>query len=66
VPAIETPTGLAVYPKDILFAPRSVVERSTNLVRYTVMPLGGHYAASEQPAAAVAELTAFFTSLQSA
>jgi pimeloyl-ACP methyl ester carboxylesterase len=66
VPAIETPTGLAVYPKDILFAPRSVVERSTNLVRYTVMPLGGHYAASEQPAAAVAELTAFFRSLQSA
>ena len=55
-----------VYPKDVVFVPRSLAERATNLVRWTVMPRGGHYGPSEQPAAAVGELTTFFHALRDA
>ena len=65
-PIVKAPTGIAVYPKDVVFVPRSLAERATNLVRWTVMPRGGHYGPSEQPAAAVGELTTFFHALRDA
>ena len=46
--------------------PRSLAERATNLVRWTVMPRGGHFGPAEQPEAAVKELTTFFHSLREA
>jgi pimeloyl-ACP methyl ester carboxylesterase len=61
---IEAPTGVAVYPKDVVFAPRALAERATNLVRWTVMPRGGHFGPAEQPQAAVQELTSFFHALR--
>ncbi len=63
LPIVEAPTGMGVYPKDVVFVPRARAERATNLVRWTVMPRGGHYGPSEDPEAAVAELTSFFRSL---
>ena len=66
LPIVEVPTGIGVYPKDVAFVPRWVAEKATNLVRWTVMPRGGHYGPSEQPAAAVKELTTFFHSLRDA
>jgi len=63
LPVVEVPTGIGVYPKDVAFVPRSVAEKATNLVRWTVMPRGGHYGPSEQPEALVKELTTFFHSL---
>ena len=48
-PIVEAPTGFGVYPKDVVFVPRSLAERATNLVRWTVMPRGGHFGPAEQP-----------------
>lgn len=65
-PIVKAPTGIGVYPKDVVFVPRALAETATNLVRWTVMPRGGHYGPSEQPEAAVEELTTFFHSLRDA
>jgi pimeloyl-ACP methyl ester carboxylesterase len=66
LPIVKAPTGFGVYPKDVVFAPRALAERATNLVRWTVMPRGGHFGPSEQPKAAVEELTTFFHTLRDA
>jgi pimeloyl-ACP methyl ester carboxylesterase len=66
LPIISAPTGLAIYPKDVVFVPRTIAESATNLVRWTVMPRGGHYGPSELPGAAVAELATYFHSLSDA
>src|SRR3546814_19345944 len=49
----ETPTGYAAFPGDALLPPppRSRVELVYNLVHWTEMASGGHFAAMEQPAA---------------
>ena len=39
--------------------PRSWVERTYNLARYTPMPHGGHFAAYEEPDLLAADITAF-------
>jgi len=58
---IETPTGYAEFPKEILRPPRSVAERVyANIQRWTVMEKGGHFAALEQPEALAREVRAFF------
>jgi pimeloyl-ACP methyl ester carboxylesterase len=48
-PPIEAPTGMAVFPKDLLLLPRTMFAEHANLVRWSVMPCGGHFAAAEQP-----------------
>ena len=47
----ETPTAFANFPGEPLYAapPRSWAERAYNLVRWTDMPRGGHFAAMEEP-----------------
>ena len=64
IPAIEAPTGIAVFPQDLVFVPRRLAERYTNLTRWTEMPRGGHFAAAEQPALLVDDLRAFFRPLR--
>jgi pimeloyl-ACP methyl ester carboxylesterase len=61
--AIEVPTAFAVFPKELLLMPRSIAERTTNLQRWEVMPVGGHYPPSEQPDLVVHELREFFRTL---
>lgn len=39
--------------------PRSWVERTFHLTRYTTMPRGGHFAAHEEPALLADDITAF-------
>ncbi len=63
-PAIEVPTAIAVFPNDLVFVPRSVAEIHTNLVRWTEMPRGGHFAAAEEPDLIVEDLRAFFRELR--
>ena len=46
---IEVPTGAALFPKEIAFAPRKWAEARYNIVRWTEMPRGGHFAALEEP-----------------
>ena len=61
---VSVPTGFGIYPKDVVFAPRALAASATNLVRWTVMPKGGHFGPSEQPAALAAELATFFHALR--
>ena len=61
---IEVPTGVAAFPQDLLaFPPRSIVERGYNVVRYTAMPRGGHFASLEEPELFLADLRAFVSGL---
>lgn len=54
------PTAFARYPGEFLWAPRRVLERSFNLVRYVEQPRGGHFAALEVPDLFAADVTEFF------
>ena len=63
MPVIEAPTGFGVFPKELLFIPRSVAETHTNLRRWSVFDRGGHFAPAERPDAVIAELRAFFAEL---
>ena len=60
---IEVPTAMAVFPREILVGPRRWVERAYNVVRWTEMPRGGHFAALEQPELLAADIRAFFRGL---
>ena len=57
---IEVPTAMAVFPREILIGPRQWVERAYNIVRWTEMPRGGHFAALEQPELLATDIRAFF------
>jgi pimeloyl-ACP methyl ester carboxylesterase len=53
------PVGVAVFPKDILPAPRAWGERWLNLIHWTDMPRGGHFPAWEAPDLLVKDLVDF-------
>ncbi|QHC69524.1 epoxide hydrolase family protein [Rathayibacter sp. VKM Ac-2801] len=46
---VDVPTAVAVFPFDLVHPPRSWAERSYDVVRYTRMPRGGHFAPHEEP-----------------
>jgi microsomal epoxide hydrolase len=62
---VETPTGIADFPCEILRPPRAWAERAYDLRRFTTMPSGGHFAALEEPAALAQEIREFFRPLRS-
>ena len=59
---IATPTGFAAFPHEmpIFLPPRRFLERDFNLVHYTRMTQGGHFACMEQPRLFVEDLRTFF------
>ena len=58
---VEVPTGCAVYPKEFLtWPPKSYVERLFNLVHWTEMNKGGHFAALEQPSSLIKDIQDFY------
>jgi len=57
---VEVPSGFTLYPANISRAPRTWLERTTNLVRFTQAPRGGHFAPLEDPEFYAEELRAFF------
>ena len=61
---IEVPTACAAFPGEFRFTPRRWLEARYNLVRFTMMPSGGHFAASEEPELLVDDLRAFFRELR--
>ncbi|MDA3038320.1 MAG: epoxide hydrolase [Actinomycetota bacterium] len=63
-PIIEAPTGFGIFPKELMFLPRSVAEQHTDLRRWTVFDQGGHFAPAERPDDIVDELRAFFSDLR--
>lgn len=57
---IEKPVAVANFPVDLIpFPPRSLVERHVNVVRWTDMGEGGHFAALEKPDRLVPDIQAF-------
>ncbi|MCC8400371.1 epoxide hydrolase [Paraburkholderia sp. MMS20-SJTN17] len=63
---IDTPLGFAVFPKEINHPPRSWLERTFNVVQWSEMQGGGHFAAMEKPALLAAEIRKFFRPLRGA
>ncbi|HEX2282029.1 MAG TPA: hypothetical protein VHG52_09750, partial [Thermomicrobiales bacterium] len=63
-PVLEAPTGIAVFPRELTHVPRSVAERYVNLVHWTRMPTGGHFAPMEEPELLVEDIRAFFRPLR--
>jgi epoxide hydrolase len=61
---IEVPTACADFPKEIIWSPRKWLEGRYNIVRWTEMPRGGHFAAFEQPQLLVDDVRAFFRDLR--
>lgn len=46
---VEVPTGVAIFPKEMVPTPREFAERIFNVQQWTEMPMGGHFTAMEQP-----------------
>lgn len=64
-PPIDVPTGVAVFPKEIVTPVRKwMADRYRNITHWTEMPRGGHFAAFEQPTLFVDEVRAFFRTLR--
>jgi len=61
---IDVPTACADFPKEIIWSPRAHVAARYNLVRWTEMPKGGHFAAFEQPQLFVDDVRAFFREIR--
>ena len=63
---IEVPTGFASSPHEMtmLDPPESVVARNFNLIHYTKMTRGGHFAFWEQPERMVTDVRQFFRTLR--
>ncbi|WP_426594344.1 epoxide hydrolase family protein [Cellulomonas sp. McL0617] len=62
---VEVPSGFSLFAGDVVRPPRRWLERTTNLVRCTEPPRGGHFAAFEEPELYAEELRAFFRPFRS-
>ncbi|ROV59718.1 epoxide hydrolase [Vibrio ponticus] len=60
---VSVPTARALFPAEIKTPQRDWVEASYNLVRWTEMPSGGHFAALEEPELLIDDIRAFFRDL---
>ena len=63
VEASTVPTGVAQFPFEIYPPIRRFAERSNNIVHWTELEHGGHFAAMEQPELLVGDVKDFFRSL---
>lgn len=56
---ITVPTAVAVFPAEMVPVVKPWAERSANVVRFSKMPKGGHFAALEQPKLFADDIEAF-------
>jgi epoxide hydrolase len=62
---VPVPTGVTLFPQEMMRLPRSWIERRYTDLRYWSEPeVGGHFAAMEQPETFVDELRTFFRKLR--
>jgi pimeloyl-ACP methyl ester carboxylesterase len=62
---IAVPAAVSVFPEEVYQAPRSWTERAyRNLIHFSELPKGGHFAAWEQPELFVNELRVGLKSLR--
>jgi pimeloyl-ACP methyl ester carboxylesterase len=57
---IDVPTGVAMFPQEVMRVPRRAIERKYNLRRFTELAHGGHFAAMEEPGVLVEEIRSYF------
>lgn len=57
---VEVPTGIAMWPADLLPGPQPSVDRWFRVERFTRMPRGGHFGPWEQPGLFADDVIAFF------
>jgi hypothetical protein len=56
---------MAVFPRELVHVPRAMMEEEANLVHWTRMERGGHFAPAEEPQLLVDDLRRFFRPLRS-
>ncbi|KAJ3117047.1 hypothetical protein HDU96_008091 [Phlyctochytrium bullatum] len=61
---VQQPTGIAIFPREIFNPPKDWLTYAYNLMHYTRMPRGGHFAALEEPELLVEDLRAFFAKVE--
>ncbi len=62
---INTPTGIAVFPKEMSeWPPKSYVERIFNIQHWKKMNSGGHFAALEKPRLLIEDIREFFSKIK--
>ena len=60
---IKVPTAVAAFPDPVFPSPpRSQAKKTYNIVQWTDMPAGGHFAALERPDLLLADMRRFFSS----
>ncbi|OME90788.1 MULTISPECIES: epoxide hydrolase family protein [Paenibacillus] len=57
---IDVPTGIALFPADILLPPKEWAMRNLNVTRWTSLPRGGHFTAMEEPELLAQDIRAFY------
>ena len=62
---VNTPTGIAKFYKEEPFPPRKFIERGYNIQHWTDFPIGGHFAAMEQPVLLANDIKQFARNLKS-
>jgi pimeloyl-ACP methyl ester carboxylesterase len=63
-PAIEAPTGVALFVNEVMLLPRKTAARASNLVHWSVFEQGGHFAPAEEPALLVDDIRSCFRNLR--
>jgi microsomal epoxide hydrolase len=61
---VDVPVGCAIFPKEIVRAPRSWAEATYNVRRWTRFDRGGHFPAVEEPDLLIGDVRAFFRDLR--
>jgi pimeloyl-ACP methyl ester carboxylesterase len=62
---VKVPTGVAVFPKEIVTPVKKWMEPNfVNIAHWSEMPKGGHFAAFEQPDLFVREVRDYFRKLR--
>jgi len=61
--SVTVPTGISMWPKDLVHGSRASVERWFPVVRWTEQPRGGHFGPLEQPQLWADDVRAFFDQL---
>ena len=57
---LTVPTGVALYPKDVLLPVRRIAERTHNIVHWSEFDRGGHFPAMEVPELVIGDVRRFF------
>lgn len=61
---VEVPTGCAIFPGELFRPPRRWADAAYNVVHWSEMASGGHFAAMEEPVTFVEDLRSFFRPLR--